>query len=148
MHALCWNFLIPVLEGDILSVTGGMISAMRILFILSGSVLLALGVMGIVLPVLPTTPFLLLAAACYVRSSPRLHRWLIEHPRLKPHLEAYMQERAISLKVKLVSLALAWLMLGGAAWLLVESLFMRWLLIGLAVVKTLVMSRIKTAGRP
>ena len=60
----------------------------------------ALGVIGIFLPVLPTTPFLLLAAACFARSSPRFYQWLVEHPRLGPWIRDYLDGNGIPLKIK------------------------------------------------
>ncbi|MBJ9978281.1 YbaN family protein [Pseudomonas sp. S75] len=68
----------------------------------------ALGVIGIFLPVLPTTPFLLLAAACFARSSPRFHAWLIDHPRLGPWIRDYLGGQGIPLKGKVYAIALMW----------------------------------------
>jgi uncharacterized membrane protein YbaN (DUF454 family) len=68
----------------------------------------ALGVIGIFLPVLPTTPFLLLAAACFARSSPRFYQWLVEHPRLGPWIRDYLDGNGIPLRGKVYAIGLMW----------------------------------------
>ena len=78
---------------------------MRYVYLALGLFFVALGFAGIFLPVLPTTPFLILAAACFARSSRRLERWLIEHPRFGPVLREWRLRRAIPWKAKLMSLA-------------------------------------------
>lgn len=70
-----------------------------------GLLSLAAGLAGIVLPLLPTTPFLLLAAFCFARSSPRLERWLVEHPRFGPVIKAWREHRAIPRRAKLWAVA-------------------------------------------
>ena len=75
---------------------------MKILFAILGCIALALGIVGIFLPLLPTTPFLLLAAALWVRSSPRLYGWLLSHRRLGGYI------RAIPLRAKIFSIVLMW----------------------------------------
>jgi uncharacterized membrane protein YbaN (DUF454 family) len=78
---------------------------MRYVYLALGLFFVALGVIGIFLPVLPTTPFLILAAACFARSSPRLESWLLNHPHYGPMLRAWREHRAIPRKAKLMALA-------------------------------------------
>jgi uncharacterized protein len=78
---------------------------MRIIYISIGVVAVVLGVLGIVLPLLPTTPFLLVAAWAFAKSSPRLERWLVDHPRLGPPIEAWRTRGAIGTRVKIIALS-------------------------------------------
>lgn len=73
---------------------------MKLIWQALGWLALAAGVAGAVLPIVPTTPFLLLAAYAFARSSPELHRWLIEHPRFGPPIVLWQRERAISRRSK------------------------------------------------
>jgi len=77
----------------------------------------ALGMTGIFLPVLPTTPFLLLAAACFARSSPRFYHWLVDHPRLGPWIRGYLEGSGIPLKGKVYAIGLMWLGIAFSCWL-------------------------------
>ena len=72
----------------------------RFFWLSLGGLALALAVLGAVLPLLPTTPFLLVAALAFARSSERLHNWLIEHPRLGPAIAHWQREGAISRRTK------------------------------------------------
>ena len=81
---------------------------MKTVCIILGTVSLALGIIGIFLPLLPTTPFLLLTAALYFRGSPRLYQWLLNHKCLGPYIRNFRENRAIPLRAKVVSIALMW----------------------------------------
>ena len=81
---------------------------MKILLAILGSVSLALGIMGVFLPVLPTTPFLLLSAALYMRSSQRLYDWLMSHKHLGPYIKNFRERKALPLRVKIVSVTMVW----------------------------------------
>jgi hypothetical protein len=78
----------------------------RAVLVAAGFVSVALGIAGLVLPVLPTTPFMLLAAACFARSSPRFHRWLLQHRTFGPIVAEWEAHRAIAWKTKLWAIAL------------------------------------------
>lgn len=77
--------------------------ATRLAWQAAGLFFVALGLIGIPLPLLPTTPFLLLALFCFARSSPRLHAWLLHHPRLGPTLRAWERHRAIPRRAKVLA---------------------------------------------
>jgi uncharacterized membrane protein YbaN (DUF454 family) len=76
---------------------------MRIAYLVLGCAFVALGLIGAFLPVLPTTPFLIIAVWAFSRSSPRLERWLLEHRRFGPGLVAWRTHRVIPLRVKLLA---------------------------------------------
>lgn len=75
---------------------------MRIWFLLAGHTAIVLATIGVVLPLLPTTPFLLLAAYCYSRGSTRAHRWLIQHPRFGPVIRDWERFGVIRPRAKLL----------------------------------------------
>lgn len=77
---------------------------MRGVLFVAGLLFVALGFVGAFLPVLPTTPFLILAAACFARSSRRFESWLLDHPRFGPLLRDWRQRGAIPRKAKLAAL--------------------------------------------
>jgi uncharacterized membrane protein YbaN (DUF454 family) len=86
---------------------------------------LVLGVIGIFLPLLPTTPFILLAAACFLRSSDRLYRWLVSHPRLGPYIEGYLQGKGVPRRAKISALLLMWPSLLITAFVLLDNQMVR-----------------------
>jgi len=85
------------------------LSLKKYLLIALGSVALVLGIIGVFLPVLPTTPFLILAAFCYTRSSKRLYNWLINHKILGVYIYNYMTYKAVTKSTKIGSLIFLWL---------------------------------------
>ncbi len=80
----------------------------KALLLVAGTVSLALGTVGIFVPILPTTPFLLLSAACYVRSSERMYKWLLGNRWFGEYIRNYREGRGIPLKTKVVALAVLW----------------------------------------
>ena len=81
---------------------------MKTLCIVLGSISLALGIIGIFVPLLPTTPFLLLTAALYFKGSPRLYNWLLNHRHFGPIVRNFRENKAIPLRAKIISLTLMW----------------------------------------
>ncbi len=75
----------------------------RIVWLLAGLLCLGAGVLGVFLPLLPTTPFLLLAAFCFARGSARLHDWLVTHPKLGPPITQWREHGAISVQAKILA---------------------------------------------
>jgi len=80
-------------------------SSVRLLWAAAGIACVALGLVGITLPLLPTTPFMILAAFCFARGSDRLHRWLMGHPRFGQAIHDWKRHGAIAPKAKLLAAA-------------------------------------------
>lgn len=114
----------------------------RGLLITAGALSLLLGLIGIVLPLLPTVPFLLLTAACWSRASPRLHRWLLAQPRLGPAIERWERERSVSRATKRTALGVVTLSMLASIWWMHAHPWLRWLLAGLMVLLWLVIARL------
>lgn len=81
----------------------------RVAWTLAGVVLLAIGIAGVILPLLPGTIFLIGASACFVRGSERMHRWLVAHPILGTHVRAFAEGRKMPLRAKVIALSLMWI---------------------------------------
>lgn len=77
-------------------------STLRIIYVAIGTIALILGVIGAFLPVLPTTPFLLVTAYCYARGSERFHNWFTSTKIYKKYLENYVQTKSMTLKAKII----------------------------------------------
>jgi len=119
----------------------------RAILIAIGTSSLALGIVGVFLPILPTTPFLLLAAACYARSSRRFYDWLISNIFFGEYIRNYLERRGIPLRVKVLSIALLWITIGCSAAFAVDALWLRILLAAIAVGVTLHVLSLRTLTR-
>ena len=117
----------------------------RTLFVVAGSALVVIGVVGIVLPLLPTTPFLLLAAVCYARSSHRLHRALLTNRFLGSYISNYIGGRGMTRRAKMWTLGLLWIGIGLSAAMATDSSVVR---IGLGVILVSVTLHILSVGSP
>ncbi len=109
-----------------------------------GTVSLAIGIVGAFLPVLPTTPFVLLAVFFYVRSSPRLYAWVINSRFAGRHVHDVLEGHGIPLPVKIIAVGISFCMIGYVAIFHTESFLVRMLLGLLFAVQIYFMVRIKT----
>ena len=117
---------------------------MRYIYLMIGMISFGLGFIGIVLPILPTTPFLLLAGFCFARSSKRVHNWFVSTKAYQRHLEPFVQKRAMTLKTKICILSLASFMLAIPLFL-TDLWWLRVFIIGLYIFKYYYfLSKIKT----
>ncbi len=105
----------------------------RALLIIAGTLFVGLGIIGIFLPVLPTTPFLLLAAACYARSSKRFYTWLINNKWFGEYIRNYREGRGIPLNVKMLSVFFLWITILFSVYFVVTHLLIRIVLILIAI---------------
>jgi len=105
----------------------------KILMIATGTFLIGVSIVGIFVPVLPTTPFLLLAAALYAKSSRRFYNWLINNRILGRYIKNYREGKGIPLKVKIIAISILWITIGYSAIFAMEILWVRILLILIAI---------------
>ena len=116
----------------------------RVLFFVAGSIFLALGAIGVALPVLPTTPFLLLALACYCRSSERMTYWMLNNKYFGNYIRNYKEGKGIPLKTKLFAITILWITLVYSAIFIIPILIAQVILFGVAVAVTLHLIRLPT----
>ena len=112
-----------------------------------GSLFLAVGLVGIVVPVLPTTPFLILAALCYARGSVGCYRWLVTNRVFGRYLDDYLHGRGVPWRVRAAALAFLWGVITATAVLWVGALWLRILLFVIAVGVSVHLVMLKGRGR-
>jgi uncharacterized membrane protein YbaN (DUF454 family) len=117
---------------------------LRLVLIIAGTVSTGLGILGIFVPLLPTTPFLLLAAICYARSSERFYHWLLNNHWFGSYIRNYLQKGGIPLKAKVFTLALLWVVIGCSAAFAVESFIIRLILALIAIGVTIHVLTLRT----
>ncbi|OGO77389.1 MAG: hypothetical protein A2Y23_11340 [Clostridiales bacterium GWB2_37_7] len=97
----------------------------QILLAILGSISIALGILGIFLPLLPTTPFLLLGASCYIKGSPKLYQWLIGNKLLGQYIRNFREGNGIPLKTKIVAVTMLWITMSYSIIFVVANLYIR-----------------------
>ena len=110
----------------------------------SGTFFLVLGIIGIFIPILPTTPFVLLAAACYARGSTKFYNWLINNKWLGEYIKNYREGRGIPLTVKIITIILLWITIIFSTIIIVSNYFIQIILIIIAIGVTIHILTIKT----
>jgi uncharacterized membrane protein YbaN (DUF454 family) len=114
------------------------------IFIVLGIISVALGVLGIFLPVLPTTPFLLLATALFAKSSEKLYRRLLDNKYLGNYIKDFQEHRSIKLRIKIISISMLWISITCSALFAVKILWLQILLFAIAVAVSIHILSFKT----
>ena len=109
-----------------------------------GIISVGLGTAGIFLPLLPTTPFLLLAAACFIRSSDRLYQWLLHNRWFGSYIRNYREKRTLPLRAKVTALVLLWTTMTYSVFILLRHWALRVLLLLIAAAVTVHLLGLKT----
>jgi uncharacterized membrane protein YbaN (DUF454 family) len=124
----------------------GMISkkTFRYILIIAGTIFLGFGIIGIFLPILPTTPFLLLAASCYARSSQRFYNYLMNNKWFGNYLKNYYEGRGVSLKLKLFTISFLWITILSSIYFVINNFWVEIILIIIAISVTIHIITIKT----
>jgi uncharacterized membrane protein YbaN (DUF454 family) len=124
----------------------GVIASMskRLVYVVVGTVSLALGLLGVVLPVIPTTPFILFSAWCYYRGSKRFHDWLVNHRYLGKIVAEYSGDEGMRKESKIKAIAFTWAAVLLTAAFILESSAMRALIILIGCIGTFVILRLRT----
>lgn len=117
---------------------------LRVFYICLGSLSLSLGILGIFLPLLPTTPLLLLTAFCYVRSSQKLYHWLLNQRFIGPIIKNYYEKKGIPRKTKIIVLSTLWLTILLSAFVFIEQWYLRLMLLAIATGVTIFILKQKT----
>lgn len=116
----------------------------RYLWTIAGTIFLGVGIIGIVLPLLPFTPFFLLAAACYLRGSERMYNWLINHKWFGEYIKNYQEGKGISIRVKITAIAFLWITISISAFFFITVIWIRIILFIIAFLVSLHILSLKT----
>ena len=117
------------------------------MYLVLGFIFVALASLGVLLPVLPTTPFLILAAACFAKSSKKRHQWLLNNPTFGPAIRNWEENRCMSLKSKVIALSAMSLFGGYSTFFALDNLYLQ-IAAGLLVVTGMIfVGRIKVCGK-
>ena len=116
----------------------------KAVLIFAGTVCVALGVLGMFLPLLPTTVFLLMAAYCYSRSSERFHDWLLNNRLCGSYIRNYKSGQGISMRQKVTTISILWVSISVSIWLLGGKFWVTLLLLAIAIGVTLHLVLLKT----
>jgi uncharacterized membrane protein YbaN (DUF454 family) len=119
----------------------------KVLLIATGTFFVGVGIVGIFIPILPTTPFLLISAALYARSSKRFYYWLINNKIFGRYIKSYREGNGISLKLKIVTIALLWIAIGCSAIFATDIFWLRAILFIIAIGVTIHIIRIRPLGK-
>ena len=114
------------------------------ILMIAGTISVGLGILGIFLPILPTTPFLLLAAACYARSSKRFYDWLITNKLFGSYIKNYRDGKGVPLKVKIFTISFLWITIMFSVFFIIQIYWVRILLFFIAIGVTIHILTIKT----
>ncbi|KAA6347261.1 Inner membrane protein YbaN [termite gut metagenome] len=106
---------------------------MKKLFTAFGFISLALGLVGIFIPLLPTTPFLLLSAWLFAKSSERWHRWLLQHKRLGKYIRQFQEDKSIPLRIKIIAVSMLWVTILFSVIVVVKTLWLKMLLLAITI---------------
>src|SRR5690554_6355908 len=98
---------------------------LRVLLLVIGFLRLAVSVLGILLPVLPTTHFCIIATACFIRTSPKFYDWLVDHPKLGKYVVYYLDGKGIPKKAKVYTLVVLWSTMFITAFIVLDSAIVR-----------------------
>ena len=120
----------------------------RLAFAALGTLFILLGIAGVFLPILPTTPFLLLATACYARSSRRFYNWLMNHPAFGPLVVEWRTYRSIPWRVKLAAVAMITLTFGSSILFFVKDGRLQLALTAFGLTMAVWLYRIPSRDRP
>lgn len=116
----------------------------RYAYLVSGFLLVGIGVIGIFLPLLPTTIFLILASACFMKSSPKANEWLKNNKFLGAYLRNYQDKTGLTVTTKVVNISVLWISISLSAYFFTEELYIRLLLLAIAIGVTIHLLMIKT----
>jgi len=119
----------------------------RIVLIAAGTFFTGIGLIGVVVPIMPTIPFLLIAAFIFLRSSDRMYSWLIDNRYFGDQLKNYLEKKGLTFKTKMISIIILWSTILFSSFIFIDYWWMRFILMGIATGVTIHLLLIRTLQR-